>query len=118
MELVGQLPGRRRITVGLDKGYDYSHCVQGLRALNATAHVAQRVVSSAIDRRTVRHPGYLVSQRIRKRVEEIFGWMKTVGGYRRTRFRGLQRVEWGFTLAMAAYNLIRMSNLLAQDAGS
>ena len=118
VEMVGQLPGRWRITVGLDKGYDYPRCVQGLRALNATAHVAQRAVYTAIDGRTVRHPGYLVSQRVRKRVEEIFGWMKTVGGYRKTRFRGLQRVGCRFTLAMTAYNLIRMSNLLAQEAAS
>jgi transposase len=118
VELVGQLPGSWRITVGLDKGYDYSRCIQGLRALKATAHVAQRAVSSAIDGRTVRHAGYWVSQRIRKRVEEIFGWMKTVGVYRKTRFRGLERVQWGFTLTMAAYNLVRMSNLLAQGAES
>ena len=114
VELVRQLPGNWRITVGLDKGYDYSRCVQGLRALKATAHVAQRAICSAVDGRTVRHSGYWVSQRIRKRVEEIFGWMKTVGVYRKTRFRGLERVEWGFTLTMAAYNLVRMSNLLQQ----
>jgi hypothetical protein len=114
VELAGQLPGSWRITVGLDKGYDYARCVQGLRALNATAHVAQRAICSAVDGRTVRHAGYWVSQRIRKRVEEIFGWMKTVGVHRKTRFRGLQRVEWGFTLTMAAYNLVRMSNLLQQ----
>lgn len=118
VELVGQLPGRGRITVGLDKGYDYPRCVQGLRALRATAHVAQRAMCSAIDGRTVRHAGYWVSQRVRKRVEEIFGWMKTVGVCRKTRFRGLERVQWGFTLTMAAYNLIRMSNLLPQGAES
>jgi transposase len=112
VELVGQLPGSRRITVGMDKAYDYARCVQGLRRLKATAHVAQRAIYTAIDGRTVRHPGYRVSQRVRKRVEEIFGWMKTVGVYRKTRFRGLERVSWGFTLTMAAYNLVRMSNLL------
>jgi transposase len=112
VELVGQLPGSKRITVGMDKAYDYARCVQSLRQLNATAHVAQRAIYSAIDGRTVRHAGYQVSQRVRKRVEEIFGWMKTVGVYRKTRFRGLERVGWGFTLTMAAYNLVRMSNLL------
>jgi len=112
VELVGQLPGTKRITVGMDKAYDYVRCVQGLRELRATAHVAQRAIYTAIDGRTVRHAGYQVSLRVRKRVEEIFGWMKTVGVYRKTRFRGLKRVGWGFTLTMAAYNLVRMSNLL------
>jgi transposase len=118
VEMVGELPSGGRITVGLDKGYDYARCVQGLRALNATPHVAQQAIRSAIDARTVRHPGYLVSQRVRKRVEEIFGWMKTVGVYRKTRFRGIERVGWGFTLTMAAYNLVRLSNLLPQPAES
>ena len=118
VDMVGQVPGGKRITVGLDKGYDYANCVQGLRALNATPHVAQQAVRSAIDGRTVRHAGYQASQRVRKRVEEIFGWMKTVGVYRKTRFRGLPRVGWGFTLTMAAYNLVRMSNLLPIDAES
>jgi transposase len=116
VELVGQLPGSKRITVGMDKAYDYARCVQGLRELKATAHVAQRAIYTAIDGRTVRHAGYQVSQRVRKRVEEIFGWMKTVGVHRKTRFRGLERVGWGFTLTMAAYNLVRMSNLLPQPA--
>jgi transposase len=118
VELVGQLPGSKRITVGLDKGYDYPRCVAGLRALKATPHVAQRAIYTAIDGRTVRHPGYSVSQRARKRVEEIFGWMKTVGAYRKTRFRGLERVGWGFTLTMTAYNLVRMSNLLPRAAAT
>lgn len=118
VELVGQLPGSKRITVGMDKAYDYARCVQGLRQLKATPHVAQRAIYTAIDGRTVRHAGYQVSLRVRKRVEEIFGWMKTVGVYRKTRFRGVERVGWGFTLTMAAYNLVRMSNLLPQLAGS
>jgi hypothetical protein len=86
--------------------------VKKLRQLNATPHVAQRKTASAIDGRTARHSGYLVSQRVRKRVEEIFGWMKTVGGYRKTRFRGVDRVGWGFTLAMTAYNMVRIRNLM------
>jgi transposase len=115
IEMVGELTGTRRITVGLDKGYDCAPCVEGLRELNATPHVAQRSVGSAIDERTVRHDGYRISQRVRKRVEEIFGWMKTVGGYRKTRFRGKPRVGWGFVLAMAAYDLVRIRNIALQD---
>lgn len=111
VEMVTAIPGTHRVTVGMDKGYDQSSCVNGLRQLNATPHAAQRKVASAIDGRTARHPGYAVSQRVRKRVEEIFGWMKTVGGYRKTRFRGVARVEWGFTLAMTAYNMVRIRNL-------
>ena len=72
---------------------------------------------SAIDGRTTRHPGYALSQRVRKRVEEIFGWVKTVGGMRKTRFRGKARVGWMFTWALAAYNLVRMRNLLREAEG-
>jgi len=92
-------------------------CVADLRAAGATPHVAQntsRQGGSAIDGRTTRHPGYAVSQRLRKRVEEIFGWLKTVGGMRKTRFRGTARVGWMFTWALAAYNLVRMRNLLQE----
>jgi transposase len=114
VEMVGELPGNWRITIGLDKGYDRASCVRELRQLNATPHVAQRKVNSAIDGRTTHSKDYVISQRVRKRVEEIFGWMKTVGGYRKTRFRGVHRVGWGFTLAMAAYNMVRIRNLMAQ----
>jgi len=114
VEMVKAIPGNYRITVGMDKGYDRRSCVKELRKLNATPHVAQRKVHSAVDGRTVRCEGYVISQRVRKRVEEIFGWMKTVGGYRKTRFRGVQRVGWGFTLAMAVYNMVRIRNLSAQ----
>lgn len=114
--MVNSVGGNRRITVGMDKGYDRVGCVNELRQLNATPHVAQRKIGSAIDGRTARHPGYAVSQRARKRVEEIFGWMKTVGGYRKTRFRGVQRVGWGFTLAMTAYNMVRIRNLTLAGA--
>jgi transposase len=116
VEMVAEVPGSQRITVGLDKGYDCEVCVKELRDLNVTPHVARRRVGSAIDERTARHSGYEISQRIRKRVEEIFGWMKTVGGYRKTRYRGVQRVGWGFTLAMAAYNMVRVRNIMAQRA--
>jgi transposase len=111
--LVEGVPGRHRITVGADKAYDTQEFVQSLRALKAVPHVAQNCNGrkSAIDGRTTRHPGYAVSQRLRKRVEEIFGWMKTVGNFRKTRHRGLDRVGWVFTLTAAAYNLVRMRNL-------
>ena len=114
--MVSEIPGSHRITVGMDKGYDRGACVKDLRQLNATPHVAQRKIASSIDGRTARHGGYVVSQRVRKRVEEIFGWMKTVGGYRKTRFRGLDRVGWGFTLAMTAYNMVRIRNLMLEKA--
>ena len=105
------------VTVGGDKNYDTQGCVADLRTAGATPHVAQNATrrgGSAIDGRTTRHPGYDVSQRVRKRVEEIFGWLKTVGGMRKTRFRGTARVGWMFTWALAAYNLVRMRNLLQE----
>jgi hypothetical protein len=112
---VGDLPGRHRITVDVDKAYDTREFVQSLRTLNAVPHVAQNhtVRSSAIDGRTTRHPGYAVSQRLRKRVEEIFGWIKTVGNLRKTRHRGPERVAWVFTLTATAYNLVPIRNLTA-----
>jgi IS5 family transposase len=105
----------RHITLGADKGYDTRDCVARLRAAGVTPHVAQRLTRrrSAVDQRTTRHAGYAVSQRKRKRVEEIFGWLKTIGLQRQTRLRGVARVGWMFTFATAAYNLIRMHRLLA-----
>ncbi len=113
--LVEAVPGRHRITVGGDKAYDTQEFVQSLRALKAMPHLAQNCNGrkSAIDGRTTCHPGYAVSQRLRKRVEEIFGWLKTVGNLRKTRHRGEDRVGWVFTLTAAAYNLVRMRNLTA-----
>ena len=101
--------------MGGDKAYDTRGFVQSLRTLNAVPHVAQNCKGrkSAIDGRTTRHPGYAISQRLRKRVEEIFGWMKTVGNLRKTRHRGTERVAWVFTLTAAAYNLVRIRNLKA-----
>lgn len=108
-----------RMTVGADKAYDVKEFVDQLRQFPVTPHVAQNTTnrSSAIDGRTTRHPGYTISQRIRKRVEEIFGWLKTVGPARQTKLRGRERVDWMFTLAVAAYNLIRMRNLMQQVSG-
>jgi hypothetical protein len=113
--MVAGVPGRYRITVGGGKAYATRGFVQALRTLNAAAHVAQNCQGrkSAIDGRTTRHPGDAVSQRLRKRVEEIFGWMITVGNLRKTRHRGEDRVGWVFTLTAAAYNLVRIRNLRA-----
>jgi transposase len=100
-------------TLGGDKNYDTRGCVADIRECGVTPHVAQNTSGrrSAIDGRTTRHPGYAVSQRIRKRVEEIFGWMKTVGGFRRTRFRGLDRTGLAGYRVATAYNLVRLSRL-------
>ena len=104
-------------TVGGDKGYDQRKFVDAAREAGLTPHVAQKVEThTAIDGRTTRHPGYDVSQRRRKRVEEVFGWLKTVGCLKKTRHRGTKLVGWIFEFAAAAYNLVRMRTLLAQQA--
>jgi transposase len=104
----------RAITLGADKGFDAREFVHALRAVKITPHVAQNTSGrrSAIDRRTTRHAGYAMSQRARKRIEEAFGWIKTVAGQGKTRFRGVERVELAFTFAAAAYNLVRLPRLL------
>ena len=114
VEMLDELPGRNQITVGADKAYDTKAFVSEVRHRNLTPHVAQNDHNrrSAIDRRTTGHPGYAISQRKRKRVEEIFGWLKTVGMLRKTRHRGVDRVGWMFTFGVAAYNLVRMRNLM------
>jgi transposase len=106
-------PGEKQITLGADKGYDMADFIADLRAMNVTPHVAAKVKGSAIDGRTTRHAGYAVSQRIRKRIEEAFGWGKTVGTAAKTMLRGTARVGFQFTLNMAAYNLARLPKLLA-----
>ena len=113
--MVGDVPGCGRITLGADKAFDVAGHVAKLREMNVTPHVAQNTTNraSAIDGRTTRHPGYALSQRIRKRIEEAFGWIKVSGGLRKTRHRGLERVGWSFTFTAAAYNLIRIPKLLA-----
>jgi len=119
--MIEQIPGDHQITVGGDKLYDTKDFVAETRNMNATPHVAQnnKGRKSAIDGRTTRHAGYGISQRKRKRVEEIFGWMKTVGGMRKLRHRGLELVRWMFTFAAAAYNLVRIRNLsTAIEAGN
>ncbi|MCG8432972.1 MAG: IS5 family transposase, partial [Gammaproteobacteria bacterium] len=123
LDLVERRRGRskRRMTLGADKAYDVSGFVTELRARKVTPHIAidghvtktGKRRKTAIDRRTTRHPGYAVSQRIRKRIEEGFGWIKTTGGLAKTRHRGVPRVGWMFTFTAAAYNLIRIPKLLA-----
>jgi IS5 family transposase len=114
LDMVGRMDGRHRITLAADKAYDTADFVAALRDAKVTPHVAQNTTNrrSAIDGRTTHHPGYGVSQRIRKRIEEVFGWAKTSGGMRKTRHRGKDRVGWMFTLAATAYNLVRLPKLL------
>jgi transposase len=118
LEMLGSMEGLRRRTVGADKGYDTRDFVAQARDLAVTPHVAQNTSrrKSAIDGRTPHPSGYSISQRVRKRVEEIFGWLKTVGLMRKTRHKGVDRVGWMFTFATAVYNLVRMRNLLAEAA--
>jgi transposase len=119
-----RLTVRGRITLGADKGYDTREHVDGLRARGVTPHIARNDHAtktgkrrrSSIDDRTMRHPGYAVGQVIRKRIEEVFGWIKSSAGLRQTRHRGLDRVGWTFTLAAAAYNLVRLPALLRRPA--
>lgn len=103
-------------TLGADKSYDTRECVGNLRAQGVTPHVTQNTSGrrSAVDGRTTHAPGYGASQKVRRRIEEIFGWMKTVGGFRRTRYRGLERVDFAGYLVAAAYNLVRLVRLSSQ----
>jgi IS5 family transposase len=118
VDMVDAIGGSHRITVGADKGYDAREFIDRLRERNVTPHVAMNVSNrrSAIDQRTARHEGYVISQRRRKRVEEIFGWLKTVGFMRKTRHRGRDRVDWMFTFGLAAFNLVRIRNLTLEMA--
>ena len=112
--MLEQIPGGKQVTVGGDKGFDTRDFVAECRHLGVTPHVAQnlgRRGGSAIDGRTTHHPGYAVSQKKRKRIEECFGWLKTIALLRKVRHRGVCKVDWIFTFACAAYNLVRMRNL-------
>jgi transposase len=116
LEMLQEVPGNRRVTVGGDKGFDTSDFVRECRNLRMTPHVAQnlgRRGGSAIDGRTTQHPGYRISQKKRKRIEECFGWLKTIALLRKVRHRSTLKVDWMFTFACAAYNLVRMRNLMA-----
>jgi IS5 family transposase len=115
--MLEQIPGTKQVTVGGDKAYDTADFVAECRNLKVTPHVAQnleRPGGSAIDARTTQHPGYAISQRKRKRIEECFGWLKTIALLRKVRHRGIFKVGWAFTFAAAAYNLVRMRNLAIQ----
>jgi hypothetical protein len=117
--LAGAPYRRAHITAGADKGFDTRDGVAEFRAVQSTPHVAQNLArpgGSAIDRRTTRHPGYAVSQGKRKQIEEVFGWLKTIGLCRQPRVRGVARVGWIVTFATAVYNLVRMRTLLAAPA--
>jgi transposase len=119
--MLEQLPGGQRVTVGADKAYDTKDFVAECRNIKVTPHVAQNVKrsgGSAIDERTTRHVGYSISQKKRKRIEESFGWLKTIALMRKVRHRGIHKVGWVFTFAAAAYNLVRMRNLLASPVGA
>lgn len=112
LDMMIERRGTKRRTLGADKGYDVREFVEWLRAIKVTPHIAAKKASyTMIDGRTTRHPGYSLSQRRRKRVEEIMGWLKTVGLMRKARHRGVPRVGWMFTFAAAAYNLVRIRNL-------
>ncbi len=121
MLLLEQIPGGHRVTVGADKAYDTKDFVCECRNMKVTPHVAQntkRSGGSAIDGRTVRHEGYDVSQKKRKRIEECFGWLKTIALMRKVRHRGIEKVGWVFTFAAAAYNLVRLRKLLTNPVGA
>jgi transposase len=118
--MLERLPGEKRVTVGADKAYDTKDFVAECRNIKVTPHVAQNVKrsgGSAIDERTTRHAGYAISQKKRKRIEESFGWLKTIALMRKVRHRGVHKVGWVFTFAAAAYNLVRMRNLMASPVG-
>jgi len=114
--MLEKLPGTQPVTVGGDKGFDTQGFVAECRNMQVTPHVTQnhkRSGGSAIDGRTTRHSGYAISQRKRKRIEECFGWLKTIALMRKLRHRGVGKVDWIFTFTCAAYNLVRMRNLAA-----
>jgi transposase len=115
LRMLSRLGGARRKTVGADRGYDTRGFVADCRGLNVTPHVTQNVSGrrSAVDSRTVRHSGYRASQIVRRRIETIFGWMKSFGGLKRTRVRGVAKTQLAARIAAAAYNLLRISRLLA-----
>jgi hypothetical protein len=119
--MLERVEGTERVTVGADKAYDTADFVAECRNMNVTPHVAQnekRPGGSAIDGRTTRHAGYAISQQKRKRIEECFGWLKTIALMRKVRHRGIFKVGWVFTFAAAAYNLVRMRNLRANSVGA
>lgn len=119
LEMLASATQGQRATVGADTGYDVANFVTGARAIQVTPHVAQHTKrASEIDGRTTRHPGYEISLKKRKRIEQIFGWLKTTGGMRKVRHRGRALVQWMFTLALSAYNMVRMRTIDLQAANA
>jgi IS5 family transposase len=117
LEMLGRIPGSHRVTVGCDKAYDTRDFVDACRMDRVTPHVAKNEHvrrRSAIDGRTTSHPGYGISMRIRKRIEEVWGWMKTVGNFRKTRYKGVQRTRDAAYFLASAFNLLRMAKLLGE----
>jgi transposase len=114
--MASQIAGVKQVTLGGDKNYDTQELVRGLREMKVTPHVAQNNTNrrSAIDKRTTEHAGYAISQKKRKRIEESFGWMKTIGMLKKVKLRGLEKVSWLFTFVAAVYNLYRLQRLEAQ----
>jgi transposase len=114
--MASQISGVKQVTLGADKNYDTQELVRDLRGMKVTPHVAQNNTNrrSAIDRRTTEHASYAISQKKRKRIEESFGWMKTIGMLKKVKLRGLQKVSWLFTFVAAVYNLYRLQRLQAQ----
>ena len=114
--MASQIPGGKQVTLGGDKNYDTQELVRDLREIKVTPHVAQNNTNrrSAIDERTTQHTGYAISQKKRKRIEESFGWMKTIGMLKKVKLRGLEKVSWLFTFVAAVYNLYRLQRLEAQ----
>jgi Transposase DDE domain len=115
MAMLQQVPGTGRVTVGGDKGFDTAEFVRECRNMCVTPHIAQNLArrgGSALDGRTTQSAGYRISQKKRKRIEECFGWLKTIALLRKVRHRGTLKVDWIFTFACAAYNLVRMRNLM------
>lgn len=113
LKMASRLPGTRRLTLGADKGYAAEEFATELRQMNITPHIARRKRGKAVDGRTTRHKGYAVSQKKRKRVEEIFGWAKTVGLIRKAKMQGRAKIDWLFTMSIAVFNLVRMRNMEA-----
>ena len=112
LEMIEARAGPPGVTLGADKGYDEAGFVAALREAGVTPHVAQKARFSAIDGRTTRHEGFKTSQRVRKRIEEGFGWVKTIGGLRKSRLQvGRDKTDWAFTFAVATYNLVRLPKL-------
>jgi transposase len=111
LAMAERIPGLGRCTLGADKGYDAHAFAEELREMNITPHIAQKKNGKAVDGRTTRHDGYAISQRKRKRVEEIFGWAKTVALIRKVKMRGKAKVGWLFTMCIAVFNLVRMRNM-------